>query len=178
MASSIKYLALALIVVACGTNPEPLPDFNAELTDQEKLLVGTWQYEQVVANGVQFRLATYEMELSQDKNNAGGNRSELKKRRIHYSSDGTYQLRWVERGDYALGTEGEPNWQPNFGYWQIVDDSLYHNRGTTYKKSYAILIVSNTLERSTLRFMTQRNLGANWDQGDTVPQTEYFIKIE
>ena len=172
------FMGLILLMGSCKQSPEDLPNPYSHLDENKKALIGTWQHSLIVANGIQFKVATSQMELSQDKNAAGGNRAELGKRMIYYAPEGTYQLRWVERGDYTLGTEGDPNWQPNFGYWQLSGDTLYHNRGTTYQQRYVVGISGDALERVSMRYMSEANLGANWSPGDTVSQTEFFIKVE
>lgn len=179
MESVIKAGIIAIIfLTACVVEPDPLPDLNMNLTPEEVAFVGTWQYTSIDANGVQFRVATSQMELSHDKNDIGGNRAELEKRRVYYSSDGTYQLRWLERGDYSLGTLDHPNWQPDFGYWQLSNDTLYHNRGTTYAQSYLLVLSDDQLRRSSRRYMSEALIGTNWNAGDVVDQVEHFIKIQ
>ncbi|MEQ8239854.1 MAG: hypothetical protein RIA69_11615 [Cyclobacteriaceae bacterium] len=173
----LNFIGLLLALTACVEEPEQLPNVNDNLSEEEAALVGTWQYVSIDANGVQFRIATAQMELSQDKNAAGGNRAEIEKRRVYYAPDGTYQLRWLERGDYTLGTLDHPNWQPNFGFWQLSNDTLYHNRGATHAQSYLITLSRDKLSRSSHRYMSEALTGANWNAGDIVLQEEQFIKI-
>lgn len=153
--AAYKYLifALALLLVSCAPESESLPERAAIKTNP---LVGVWQYSHVEVQGFSFPFADFVMEPGYNKSGLGGERSVLDRRRIEYYPDGTYELKWVDRGDYRLGTEGDPNWQPSYGYYLVPEnaDSLYHNIGLTYEVGYTMLIEGDTLTRQHRRYMS------------------------
>ena len=155
-----------------------MPDPQANLSAKELLLTRTWRYDHVVARDQGFRFATANMELGSNKAALGGNRSDLFRRRIRYFADGTYQLQWIERGDYDLGTEGDPNWQPNYGFWELKGDSLIHNQGLYYKQGYKIELTDSTFSRQSIRYMSSKLDFVAWQAGDWVDQTEYFLLVK
>jgi len=180
MGSNIKILIFFLIVtLACEPAPELIPDYSENLSEEKKAILGTWRYEYVAVGSTKFEFADNTMELSLGAGDVGGNRAFLFRRRIAYLPDGTYQLRWIERGDYQLGTEGDPNWQPSFGYWEIIDGKLVHNPKTFYETVYEYSVSESALRKTFERYMSLEyiNLGA-WNAGDTVRQSEVFIKVE
>ena len=183
MGNYSKSIVLSMVLFfGCQSEPEPLPTTKAELSELEALLTGTWTYRQIdiVGSSASFVWADAVMELGFDYNAMGGNRADLFRRNIHYSVDGTYQLRWTERGDYTLGTEGDPNWQPNFGYWELDGDSLIHNRGAWYEQRYFVTLSDSVLTRRHARYMSKGNadeggyLGAFWRPGEYLDQIEIF----
>jgi len=145
----------------------------------EKSIIGTWRYDYIIAANTKFELANSTMELSSSTDETGGNRGFIFRRRIAYLPNGTYQLRWIERGDYQLGTEGDPNWQPAYGYWSIKDGKLIHNPGTFYETIYDFTIEPNLLTKSSSRYMS-KSLAPYflWDTGDEITQTEVFVRVE
>lgn len=167
-----KYIFIGFIVLAaCSSTPEELPQIN-----DNNLIHNTWIYDFITVDGsdTEYRFANSRMELTTNRATAGGNRGDLFRRQIVYYSNGTYQLKWAERGDYTLGTDGEQNWQPSFGSWELTGDRLVHNPGHYYEQVYIISLSQNTLSRTTDRQMLEANQGASWLPGEIVTQTEYF----
>jgi hypothetical protein len=179
MVNCIKIFVASIVFFAgCTPTPEPLPNYEDNLTDIEKSLLGTWRYEHVLARSMTFEYADNTMELSQHSDGIGGNRAYLFRRRIAYLPDKTYQLRWIERGDYQLGTENYDNWQPSYGYWSIIDGKLIHNSGTDYETEYELTIEDTTMTRTSDRMMLKAYFPyIQWDSEDIIRQTEVFIKI-
>lgn len=171
-------IIIILLLFACSEDPTELPVFNDGLAEVEEQIVGTWQYEKVMVSSREYFFADSQMELGTNRNQLGGNRSDLVRRKIVYYSNGTYQLKWSERGDYMLGTEGENNWQPSFGNWQIIDNTLIHNRGFFYETRYSLAFSGNQMTRTSDREMTQAHFGALWLVNETVTQTEIFNSID
>lgn len=177
MERSFKIIII-LFLLACSEDPTELPVINDGLTELERQLVGTWQYEKVIVSGREYFFADSQMELGTNRNQLGGNRADLIRRKIVYYSNGTYQLKWSERGDYTLGTEGESNWQPSFGNWQIIGNTLIHNRGFFYETRYTLLFNGSQMTKISDREMTKAHFGAFWLENETVTQTEIFNLID
>ena len=109
-------------------------------------------------------------------------RTDLDNRQVYFSAEKTYQLRWKDRGYYELGTSGDPNWQPSFGYWQFNknEDSLIFNKGQFYETRYALTMANGFMNRRSNRYMSSNFPGSGtplWSAGDTILYKEYFIKI-
>ena len=177
MVNLTKALCLTILLYSCVEDPEELPEVNEFRTAEEELLTQTWQYEEIEAADSRYNLASSKMELGSDRNALGGNRADISKRRIVYYSNGTYQLKWIERGDYSLGTEGDPNWQPNFGTWELTENTLTHNKGFYYETAYTIALSESNLLRTSTRFMSEQLIGARWESGEYVQQTEIFTTV-
>ena len=127
------FVSLFLIVLlSCESAPESIPEINGSLTETERMLTGTWRYDYLNIGGNKYLKADPLMEISLLAEEAG-NRADLFRRKIYYSPNKTYQLQWDERGDYELGTYGDPNWQPNFGYWEIRNEDAYQKRDGEYR---------------------------------------------
>ena len=177
MENLIKGLFLAIVVCSCAKDPEELPELNSSNTAIEELLTQTWQYEEIEAADSRYELASSEMELGSDRNALGGNRADISKRRIVYYSNGTYQLKWIERGDYSLGTVGDPNWQPNFGTWELDNNTLIHTKGLFYETTYTVSLSESSFRRTSTRYMSEQLTGARWEPEEYVQQTEIFTII-
>lgn len=185
MERSIKYrvwvwFMLAGLLAGCTESPVP-PDPLEQLSEKELQLIGQWRYVQVEVKGLIFELADARMEPGFNKADLGGERAEVDKRRIFYAPEKTYQLRWSDRGNYTLGTEGRDNWQPNFGYWHLNEneDSLFHNYGTPAMTGYAISFSGNDFRRTSRRVMSSSLVNNGiiyWEEGDVVTYTEVFRK--
>lgn len=171
-------MLLLIMLFACQDDPESLPDVNSSQSIQEQLLSTRWVYERVVARGTDYFFANGRMELGNNRNALGGNRADLVRRQIQYDENGTYQLKWAERGDYALGTEGEANWQPDFGSWELRGDTLVHNSNFFYETKYVISLDDISFSRTSFRLMVEANQGAQWTRGEVVQQTEVFKRME
>ncbi len=179
MENCIKTLLLiCLFLVSCSQEPDELPNWEESLTENELLLVGTWDYESINVAGEYKPFASPEMEVYGNRGAVGGNRADLFRRKIQYAMDGTYQLQWVERGDYVLGTEGDPNWQPSFGSWQLIDNTLIHNPGQYYEARYDVSLSQTNFTRSAYRFMSAPGENNRWLIGDTIMYVENFRKAE
>ncbi len=178
MVNYSKFSVLILFFVfSCTEQPESLPELNVSKSAEEQLLIGTWVYESVEAKGIEYLFANSRMELGNNRNALGGNRADLFRRQIVYFDNGTYQLKWAERGDYSLGTNGEDNWQPNFGSWELNGDILTHNAGFYYETQYMISISESKFARTSDRQMLEANQGAFWAVGEIVMQKENFRRI-
>lgn len=175
MEISIKHMFFIIISTLCSCSVEPDQPIQPK-PDPSDLLLGTWTYDYVEAQGDKYALADANMELGNQIGSLGGNRAQLFRRQIHYSEDGTYQLRWSERGDYGLGTQGTDNWQPSFGYWELEGNTLIHNKGTAYEKTYLALINEDRFQRSADRLMLESHPFVTWQPDEVVYQTEVFKK--
>ena len=173
----ILFTLVALNLWACNQEPTDLPRIQDHLTLEENLLVGTWVYTDVVVDDQFKPFASPVMEFNGNRGGVGGNRADLFRRKINYSADGTYQLQWVERGDYDLGTEGDPNWQPNFGSWTIRNDSLIHNQGQFYETKYRFNVSEIVFTRTSDRYMSEPDHNDGWSAGDTVIFIENFERV-
>lgn len=97
--------------------------------------------------------------------------------------DGTYELKWVDRGDYQLCTDGDPNWQPSFGYFRSASnlDSIIHNSGLPYQEAYKISLDGDTLVREHRRYMSidaiEHNNLAYWSAGQYLNYREVFVRV-
>ena len=181
MANYYKIIILTLFVVfgSCETpEPEEIPSVNSDLSNIELNLINIWQYDSIVGDSNRrFIVANGQLEVGINRNGLGGNRADLFRRRIKYFNNKTYQLQWTERGEYDLGTENEPNCQPNFGFWHIEGDTLIHNSGMFYETKYHIQIEGKNLIRSSIRFMSGCET-CYYLQGDVIPFIEYFQRVE
>ena len=182
MASPLVVLLFALPVplLLSGCNEFPtVPDPLEGFSETEQMLLGTWSYRSVIVKEEEFVWATSEMEPGNVKATLGGERAELFRRKVNYSTEKTYQLQWIDRGNYELGTSGEPNWQPKFGSWYLnaAQDSLIHNGGTTSETAYAINFSLGTFSRTSVRYMSTDlyfNGSYLWREGEWVEFTEVF----
>lgn len=177
-----KYLLVLLIFLgACAESDSPIEPSPA------KGIVGLWQYEYlVVADSLETPFANNRMEPGTYKGTLGGERAEINRRQVRYFKDGTYQLLWLDRGSYQLGTEDSPNWQPSYGLYQVSagDDSLWHNAPFYYAYPYSIRIDGDTLIRTSQRYMSSNSRDFSgapfqslWNSGDRVEYKEVFIRL-
>lgn len=188
----VKYIKILSLIAAsallnsCNNNTvEPQGSPDADLSDFEKSMTSTWKYLQIETEGVIYKHADRYLEPGgQGLVSTQGKRTELDRRRINYSSDKTYQLLWVDRGNYELGAANEPNWQPNFGFWYYYPetDSVIHNYGLHYQIKYKITVDGNLLTRKSIRYMSSENSPANglnrpWQKGDRVEFVEKFARV-
>lgn len=171
------FALITLVISACEKKVEPTP------TISKTSLEGHWRYDNISAVGYSFIFASTNLEPGQFKDALGGERAELARRRIQYFDDGTYQLQWADRGDYSLGTEGDPNWQPSYGYYQINEagDSLFHNKGLPYETLYIISFEGNQMIRTSQRYMSVNSKEYSsvylWQRGDVVMFKEHFERL-
>ncbi len=163
-----------LLICSCAEEPAILPDPLDNLSEKERSLLGNWRYQGITIQDIDFPFASFALEPSRDQNDAGGVNSQLQRRGVNYSMERTYQLRWVDRGTYELGTEGDPNWQPNFGSWQISGDTLIHNPGLAYETKYLLGITGDFITRYSMRYMSSN--GETWSPEDTVLFIERFVR--
>ena len=165
---------------ACSDSVDPYspPD---QFTEKEKELIGLWNYRFIRVKD--FASEFYKASMSMEPNTESSKRADLDNRLVYFSKDKTYQLRWKDRGFYELGTKGDPNWQPSFGYWELnsSEDSLIFNRGQYYEKRFKIVTLDNSqLTRESDRFMSSTFSHPNfpsWSRGDWIKYKEYFIKV-
>ena len=174
MVGLIRYFSIVMLLGSCIEQPDELPEINAFRTETELSLIKTWEYQHIDVSDSRYTLANSRMELGSDRNRLGGNRADIRKRRIVYYDNGTYQLKWIERGDYSLGTDGDPNWQPNFGSWELHGNRLIHNKGHYYETEYTVSITDDSFSRTSIRYMSEQLIGARWEIGDEIQQTEVF----
>lgn len=174
-----------IVAVSCDYNSvEPPINPESNLSDFEQSLLGTWQYLDIKTANATHTYADANSEPGSDLLRSFiGIRAELERRRVNYSRDRMYQLRWIDRGNYELGTEGDPNWQPNYGSWyhDPATDSVTHNIGLHYSIKYKITINGDLMERVSLRYMSSENdnrLNRNWQQGDSILFVENFIRLK
>ncbi len=165
---------LMLVLFACEKKDTGL------VNNDRNPLIGVWQYTSISVDGYDFLFASNNLEPGEYKDALGGERAELARRHIKYFEDGTYQLQWADRGDYSLGTEGDPNWQPSFGYYQLNEagDSLIHNKGLPYETFYLLSIDGKQMLRTSQRYMSENSTeyGSRdlWRRGNIVEFTEVF----
>lgn len=191
MESFIKYslpVALLLWLTSCIEEPQNTPDPIDALTDMEEKLVGNWVYDHILIESISnpeffppiHNHTTNRLEPRfSDLNGNGGEGARLFRRLVEYDKEKIYQLQWLNRGEYELGTEGDPNWQPNFGYWKINESNegvfLVHNNASPYETRYRIIGVDeNKLVRQSVRYMSEA--GHIHEIGDSVLFTETFIR--
>ena len=168
---SFSKLSILLIILIVGCEVADVQPKYEHLTDIESMLVREWRYDRIEINGGIYRAATGQLEIV---TNDASLRDHLIRRKIVYLDTKTYQLRWVDRGEYMLGTDGQPNWQPNFGAWRISssEDSLFHNKGTDYEVGYKISLSEEEFTRTSVRHMSSP--GPTWNAGDEVIFREVF----
>lgn len=181
MANYSRILVLLCLLSACEL------DQNSSLAEPKaEGIIGTWQYHELfVADVMRTPFANNLMEPGIWKGDLGGERAEINRRQIRYYEDGSYQITWLDRGAYELGTEGTPNWQPGFGTFRLKadGDSLIHNALTPSAYDYAIELKGDTLVRTSLRYMSSYSsqfsgsfyTGA-WNVGDYVKYQEIFVR--
>lgn len=176
----LRRLILAILLMplfSCEKEEEPI------IIEDQNPLIGIWQYREIIVNDYGYYLASNTLEPGQYKDNLGGERAELARRYIQYFADGTYQLQWADRGDYSLGTEGDPNWQPSYGYYQLNEagDSLYHNKGLPYECHYSIKWENEQMYRSSRRYMSTNSTEYSpldrWRRGNIVEFVEHFQSV-
>ena len=174
----LKSLAINALLIcflsACEKDEEIVPSTNPSP------LIGLWQYSVIDVDGYSFSLASNTLEPGENKDALGGERAELARRYIKYFEDGTYQLQWADRGDYNLGTVGDLNWQPSFGYYQLNEngDSLLHNKGLPYETLYILSFDGSQMIRTSQRYMSENSSQYSnfnrWRRGNIVEFTEVF----
>ena len=172
--------SIALLILGCNSIDQIKPE--SSLSEIEQSMVGNWRYLEIEANGSIYYFADYYLEPGTQIVTTIGQRTALTRKYINYSDVKTYQLRWVDRGNYQLGTDGEANWQPNYGSWTYDEesDSLVHNKGLYYNVKYKVSVNGNRMTRTSLRVMTSdydEFLGRTWNNGDTVLFREKFIRV-
>ena len=178
MESFIKHFAALIIMVvitSCIDEASHEPYDNEVLSDRERRITGNYRYGSITANGDGPTLmADFNMEPLYVKTSL---RQELPRREIQYNRSRNYQLQWTDRGEYQLGTDGDKNWQPNFGYWHITldGDSLIHNAGQPYETRYRLYTTEDGFVRVHVRYMSED--GPSWSAGDEVVFAEHFIRI-
>lgn len=169
----------SLAILACESpDPAEIPAVNSDLSSIELSLVNIWKYDSIIgADTASYRVANGQLEVGINRNGLGGNRADLFRRRIRYFKNRTYQLQWTERGEYSLGTDGDANWQPNFGFWHMNGDTLIHNPEMFYETKYLIQIESDVLIRSSERIMSGCG-PCSFQNGDTISFKEYFQRVD
>ncbi len=187
----IKYALLALLLcftfVSCEESVDA-PRYTVDQTDVEALLTSTWKYKALYVDGEYFIAADSVMNPAKgDLNRFGGARAYLFRREIQYREDGHYQLLWEDRGQYALGTHGDPNDQPNFGSWRIDESSaqhrLIHNAFTDQETVYTIELTDTSFVCSHIRYMSRSSsecgaVQAYWDADSYVHYVEHFVRVK
>ena len=173
-------IGLALLLVSCAEDSIDLPEEPKKISNP---VLGTWQYVDVEVEGIHYPFANLVMEPGFNKSGLGGERAELERRRIQYFADGTYELKWVDRGDYQLGTDGDPNWQPSYGNYRLSaeEDSLYHNKGLDYEVAYTLSRSGDTLMRRHRRYMSKDGFNGSgvqvWWVANRRNYTETFVRV-
>jgi hypothetical protein len=168
------YLLLLIVIIGCNKEAEPAVNYTEDLSDVEQKLIGEWVYEYIQINNDIFSYADNYSTPGKNKGDLGGERAVLTRRWIYYSAERTYQLRW-NRSEYQLGTDGEPNWQPNFGTWTISENSLIHNDNFEYSTAYTLELKNEKLYRTSNRIMSA-SYDNKWAVGDTVTYKEVFAR--
>lgn len=178
-------LALSLLPFGCDEVVSP-PNAELSKSESEQLLFGNWRYNRLAINDEYDGNILMSPEMEPVDSSAlanSGLRFVINNRKVQYSKDRAYLLFWDEvRGDYELGTEGTPNYQPSFGRWEMNDlgDTLIQNPATAFEVKYQILVLNDSaFVRSSMRYMATANWawnGGTWNVGDIVPYVEYFIK--
>lgn len=177
---SLIFLSLSL---GCEQSQQGFTSPKNNLSEFENNLVGTWQYVRIEVAGNEFNYADAFTEPGLLLLTSLGQRSELDRRMINYSADKLYQLRWTDRGKYQLGTEGEDNWQPNFGYWYYNTESqqLIHNEGLFYSTEYTINFSGGFMTRVSERVMSSdfdASNGRVWNKGEQLSFKEVFVRVD
>jgi len=183
METYFKLVCLVLIFLpgGCKEEVEVPPAYASLISPEEIQLSGEWQYESITVGGNSFSLADrFLTPAPQDKKTqAGGERAILSRRRVNYSQEHTYQLRW-NRSEYQLGTYGDSNWQPDFGTWMIIKtangDSLIHNDQLHYRTAYSIEFLGKKMIRTSRRYMSGTFNTGLWQAGETLEFREVFVR--
>ena len=107
--NKFSLLIAVILFISCKNNTvEPQGSPDAHLSDFEKSMTSTWRYLQIETEDVIYKHADrYSEPGGLGLVSTQGKRTELERRRINYSIDKTYQLLWVDRGNYELGTEND-----------------------------------------------------------------------
>jgi len=175
MGTLTKIIIVLMVIFSCTQVENPVPENG--YSDTEKKLFGTWQYQFIAVGNQEFTLAEFDLNPRKTKTSE---RQELFRRRIYYGDTFTYQLRFIDRGDYQLGTENTENFQPEFGAFVLDEenDSLIHNAGTVYETRYAFTLDASgkNFTRTSFRYMSGD--GPNWNPGQYVIFKEVFTKVE
>lgn len=176
-----------VMLSSCEESVTP-PNYQSDQTELEVKLTGTWKYQSIYVGGEYFIAADSVMNPAKgDLNHFGGARAYLFRREIQYREDGLYQLIWEDRGKYALGTQGHPNDQPNFGNWRIDNSTdtlkLIHNPHTDQETVYEVELTDTSMVRRHMRYMSRPSsecgaVQAFWEAGDYVWFEEVFEKIK
>lgn len=168
-------LIFSIALLSCQEDPVFEQDSNQSLSEKERLLCKNWQYLKITIYSTDYKSATEFLEPLEKENSF---RDELKRRQINYGMDRRYQLQWRDRGRYQLGTDGDPNWQPNTGFWQLneTEDSLIHNQSMGYAAKYHFYVSEDTLIRKSFRHMSQA--GPTWFPDEEILFTETFVSMD
>lgn len=176
---------ILIILGGCQQDATVPPVYSSLITSEEQKMAGDWRYHAIYVKNISdpFTLADRFLTPAWDPDNdkgkaktaAGGERAILSRRGIFYSQEHTYQLRW-NRSEYQLGTYGDPNWQPDFGTWQMKGDSLIHNSSMHYRIAYKISFSGNTMTRTSTRYMSDTYTSSLWKKGDIVEFKEVFVR--
>ncbi|QTN37692.1 hypothetical protein HZ996_00595 [Cryomorphaceae bacterium] len=182
------FLALlcGAFLISCTESVTP-PSVDESTSEKQRLLSQWWVYDSIVVDGESFFNADTVMNPGRSLSSGiGGHRSELFRRQFRYLEDQMYQLRWQNRGNYALGAHLEPNDQPNSGYWRLnaAEDTIIHNEFTWTETRYAFEVSHDQLIRRHIRYMSLpsneygNTISADWEAGEYVLFEEYFSRKE
>ena len=98
-----------------------------------------------------------------------------------YNSDMSYEFRSDVIDGFHISYGYEYNYQPDYGYWEIVEDQqlLIHNKGMPYEKRYRIIELQDTLfirEYERIIYQLSQTSDPIWHIGDTVTYRETLRK--
>lgn len=172
----IKFKELLLLILLAFLITNCDREITRPINSSEEALIGIWQYESVMVNGIAITEWSPVFENPVNMGNPTRELIDITRRQVVYDRNRNYKLQWDEGSQYSMG-EGF-NWQPDSGYWKIFEDlTLTHNKSQSYEVEYNIDELTETrFERSSNRIMFSTFDSTSWLPGDTVLFVEIFVK--
>ena len=170
-------LLITIIVSTACSNKDVTPDQRVQPEGDLAILTSkTWRYLSIAGTDWSTTLADQNMEPLCEE---GSLDKLVAKRRIRYSIDGTYLISWEALGEYDLGTEGDPNWQPRFGSYIFLEDEkkLIHNPNQDNQIEYNVDLSEDLFIRSSNRYMSKSSSCSDYQSGRLIYFEETFLGV-
>jgi len=175
----MKYLWLLLICAffSCEEDPGIIPS-DSLMTPLEKFVNKEWSFEYIIVESDSFIQIHLDMEpLKTDVID-----ERLNLRYMNYDEDFSYEFR-LEPGVFAeLSLGRDQNYQPDLGYWEILENgleiNLIHNVQQFYEVQYKVIELSEErMVRQYERIVQEMDEvdSLKWSIGDTITYTEVLI---
>lgn len=149
------------------------------LTATELLVANKWRYQSLLINGDTLNTIGEDFEPTDE---VFDNRH-VRHRSLRYRRDLTYEFRWDVLFNANMSLGKDQNYQPNDGFWLIINDTIIHNYGDINETRYKIEYVneesfSRSYKRVIQNIGDQAKLQLELEVGDTAMYTEILQRDE